>query len=246
MARPVHRLRGMLFATAFVVGTLGYITACFVVLPFGSKPLRRVVRGWSRHQYRCARWILGVRVRVEGIDRTGPGVLVAMKHEARFETIDVPRLLGEPMVFAKQELFTIPLWGRLAQLYGIVPVNREGGAATLRGMLRIARAAQAEGRGLVIFAEGTRVPHGEAPPLQSGFAGLYRALGLPVVPVAVDSGLAFPDGGLVGQPATITYRFGEPIPPGLPRDEIEARVHEAINVLNPTAPAAEAPAMDQG
>ncbi len=83
---------------------------------------------------------------------------------------------------------------------------------------------------LVIFPEGTRVPHGSAPKLQSGFAALYKALGLPVVPVAVDSGPLYHRRWK--RPGTITIAAGEPIPPGLPRAEIEARVHEAINVLN--------------
>ena len=55
-------------------------------------------------------------------------------------------------------------------------------------MLAEARGFIDSGRPLVIFPEGTRVPHGARPPLQSGFAGLYKLLGLPVVPVAVDSG----------------------------------------------------------
>ncbi|HZF42919.1 MAG TPA: 1-acyl-sn-glycerol-3-phosphate acyltransferase, partial [Sphingomonadaceae bacterium] len=55
-------------------------------------------------------------------------------------------------------------------------------------------------------------------------------LGLPVVPLATDSGRAWPR-GFVKRPGMIRFRFGAPIPPGLKRDEIEARVHAAINVL---------------
>ena len=87
-----------------------------------------------------------------------------------------------------------------------------------------------EGRPLVIFPEGTRVPHGQKAPLQSGFAGLYKLLGLPVIPVAVDSGPLYHR--LWKRRGTITVRFGEPIPPGLPREEIETRVKAAINALN--------------
>ena len=97
-------------------------------------------------------------------------------------------------------------------------------------MVSEARAYAARGRPLAIFPEGTRVPHGERPPLRSGFAGLYKLLGLPVVPVAVDSGPLYQP--LWKRMGTITLLFGEPIEPGLPREEIEARVHAAINVLN--------------
>jgi 1-acyl-sn-glycerol-3-phosphate acyltransferase len=98
-------------------------------------------------------------------------------------------------------------------------------------MMVEAKRAVAGGRPVIIFPEGTRVPVGQAPPLQSGFAGLYRVLGLPVVPVALDSGRLWPR-GFVKHAGTIHVRVGEIIPPGLKRDDIEARVHRAINVLN--------------
>jgi 1-acyl-sn-glycerol-3-phosphate acyltransferase len=133
-------------------------------------------------------------------------------------------------VFAKQELFMIPGWGYSARTYGLIPVARDGGARALREMIATARLRVNEGRPLVIFPEGTRVPHGAEPPLQSGFAGIYKLLGLPVVPVAVNSGPFYHR--LVKQSGTITYRVGEMIPAGLPRADMERRVHRAINVLN--------------
>ena len=97
-------------------------------------------------------------------------------------------------------------------------------------MIKTARERVGEGRPLVIFPEGTRVEHGAAPPLQSGFAGTYKLLGLPVVPIAVNSGPVYHS--LIKRPGTITYKVGETIPAGLKRDEIETRVHAAINALN--------------
>jgi 1-acyl-sn-glycerol-3-phosphate acyltransferase len=94
----------------------------------------------------------------------------------------------------------------------------------------------------VLFAEGTRVPHGKAPPLRSGFAGIYRMLGVPVIPVAVNSGIAYPPHRWVKWPGTITYRIGETIPAGLPREEAEERVWRAINALNPPEALLEKPA----
>ena len=90
-----------------------------------------------------------------------------------------------------------------------------------------------EGRPLVIFPEGTRVPHGTAPQLQAGFAGIYKLLGLPVVAIAVDSGPLYHRWWKL--PGVITYRVVEVVPPGLPRDELEQRVRAAINALNPEA-----------
>ena len=85
---------------------------------------------------------------------------------------------------------------------------------------------------MLLFPEGTRVKPGEQPPLKSGFAGLYKMLDLPVVPIAHRCRAAVAASGGLKRAGVVTFRFGEPIPPGLPRAEIEARVHAAINVLD--------------
>jgi 1-acyl-sn-glycerol-3-phosphate acyltransferase len=222
-------LRSLAFYLVFYLGSIGYSSAALLMLPVGPVALRKVVRAWSRFHRTCARVLVGITVRIEGEAPRG-AAFYALKHESFFEAIDQPALLESPAVFAKEELFNVPLWGAAARAYGLVPVARDQGPRALRAMLSAAKALVAEGRPLSLFPEGTRVPHGTEPPLQSGFAGLYKLLGLPVIPVAVDSGRLYHR--FVKQPGSVTYRFGEPIPAGLPRDEAEARVHAAINALN--------------
>ncbi len=159
-------------------------------------------------------------------------VLYAIKHESMFETIDMPQLFYHPSVVAKIQLARIPFWGSAARRYGMIFVDRDGGAKALREMLTQSRKVIEEGRPIVIFPEGTRVPRGQRPPLQPGFAGLYKMLKLPVVPVAVDSGKCIPRDSWIYHRGVINYKVGEEIPAGLPRAEIEQRVHAAINALN--------------
>lgn len=223
-------LRNIVFYIVFYIGSLIYTSTALLVRPFHQDTFQRVVRGWARYQRRCVTGILGMTIREEG-ERPPPGpVLYAIKHESFFEAIDLPALLHLPAVFAKEELFSIPLWGSAARAFGIVPVARNQGAKALRSMIASAKMHSEAGRPLAIFPEGTRVPHGERPPLQSGFAGLYKMLGLPVIPVAVNSGPLYHR--TWKRKGTITYRFGEAIPPGLPREEAEARVQAAMNALN--------------
>jgi 1-acyl-sn-glycerol-3-phosphate acyltransferase len=223
-------VRSLLFALIFYPGTALYVFAAFPTSLFGKRALRRHVRWWALFHRVCARLILGITSRIEGERPSGPA-LVAAKHQSMYETLEIVLILDEPALVMKRQLAEIPFFGRVARLYGCIPVDREGGAAALRGMMRSAEAVIAEGRPIVIFPEGTRVAPGEKPPLQPGFAGLYRALRLPVVPVALDSGRLWPRGSLGGRPGIVTFRFGAPIPPGLKRDEIEAAVHREINAL---------------
>ncbi|MES2753443.1 MAG: lysophospholipid acyltransferase family protein [Pseudomonadota bacterium] len=227
-------LRNVAFTIVFYGLSVFVVLATPVAALFGHRPLARVVHLWAQLQRWCARYLLGIRVRIEGVQQPG-AILYAAKHQAMFETIELMELLDEPVVVMKAELGAIPVWGWAARKYGSMLIAREGSAQTLRQMMRDGQRARASGRPVLLFPEGTRVPPGETPPLKAGFAGLYRALGLPVVPIALDSGRLWPRKGLK-RPGIITLRFGEPIPAGLKRDEAEARVHAAINALERPPP----------
>ena len=230
MSTLIAALRSLAFYVLFYGGSVLLVIASVVAVLVRPAWLRGVVGRWGAWHQWCVEKLLGIAVVLDGELPQGP-VLIAVKHESFFEAIDTPRLFNYPAVFAKQELFRIPGWGYSALVYGLIPVAREEGAKTLRQMLALAKERVAQGRPLVIFPEGTRVQLGTRPPLQAGFAGLYKLLKLPVVPIAVDSGRLYHH--VIKRPGRITYKVGATIPAGLPRGEVEARVHDAINALNP-------------
>jgi 1-acyl-sn-glycerol-3-phosphate acyltransferase len=222
-------LRSLLYAAIFYPGTVFYVLAGIAAMPFGRRPTLAVVLGWTDFHRWLSEHVLGIRARMEGTIPEG-AYLIAAKHEAMYETLELVRLAHLPVIVMKKELADIPLFGTLTRRYGVIPVERTAGAKALREMVAAGKDAVDNGRPVIIYPEGTRVPAGATPPLRPGFAGLYRALGLPVVPVAVNSGRLW-GRGLVHRPGEITFKVGETIPAGLKREEIEARVHAAINTL---------------
>jgi 1-acyl-sn-glycerol-3-phosphate acyltransferase len=225
----LNRLRTILHAIVFYGLSVPIVLGAPVAGLFGRHAAIRYALGWALFGRWCARAILGITTRIEG-ERPAPA-LYAAKHQSMFETFELALSLDAPAIVMKAELARIPVWGEATRGYGVIAINRAGSASAMRQMMREAKAALAEGRSVLIFPEGTRVPPGQQPPLKSGFAGLYRMLGLPVVPVALDSGRCWPRHG-AKRPGVVTFRFGAAIPPGLPREEIEPRVHAAMNALD--------------
>jgi 1-acyl-sn-glycerol-3-phosphate acyltransferase len=147
--------------------------------------------------------------------------------------------LNYPAFVLKRELLSIPLFGWYLRKVGMIAVDRAAGASALRNMARQASEAFAEGRSILIFPEGTRVPPGESRPYHPGVAALYTQLKVPVVPVALNSGLFWGRRSFVKRPGTVTVQFLPPIPPGLDRKafmrELESRIEAAAMVLSKTA-----------
>lgn len=225
----MNRLRTLLFTVLFYGLSVPIVLSVPVSALFGQRAVLRHAHVWALMHRLLYRTVMGIRVVVEGEVPAGT-YFFAAKHQAMFETLELQLLLGGPAMVIKRELSRLPFWGWAAMQYGGIIADREASASALRSMMRAAKAFKDEGRSILIYPEGTRVAPGERPPLQSGFAGLYRALGLPVVPIALDTGVVWPKHG-PKRSGIVTVRIGETIPAGLPRAAIEARVHAAINAL---------------
>ena len=225
--------RTLAFRLLFYAASVPIVSTVPVSALFGTRAVLAHGRVWTSVHRWLMRRVLGIVAHVEGVVPPGQ-LLFAAKHQAMWETLELQLVLNGPAVVLKRELMRIPAWGWAARRYGAVPVDREASAAALRQMVRDAARIKATGRSVVVYPEGTRVAPGERPPLRAGFAGLYKALALPVVPIALDSGRLLPKRG-TKRSGIITVRIGETVPPGLPRREAEARVHAAINALEPGA-----------
>ncbi len=194
------------------------------------------IRTWCKLALGAFSHIIGVRTVIKGEENIPDGpFFVALKHQAMWETIFTSRYFDNPAIILKQELMWLPVFGWWAWRLRMISVDRGAHAAALRKMLKDAKAECERGRTLVIFPQGTRTPPGVKKPYKSGVAAIYGALDVPVVPVALNSGLCWPRRGYAYRPGTITIEFLPPIAPGLSRKdfmaELETRIETATDRL---------------
>jgi 1-acyl-sn-glycerol-3-phosphate acyltransferase len=208
----------------------GFISAALSILclPLLLGPARGagwVGRNWSRCIFWGLRVFTGTRFEVRGAWPPN-GALIAIKHMSMWDTCAIYSLLDDPAIVLKRSLQFIPFYGWYLWKAGMIAIDRDGKASALRAMAAAALAELARGRSVVIFPEGTRKKPGAAPDYKPGVAGLYGQLGVPCVPVALNSGLFWT--GFRKNPGTIVLEFLDPIPPGLPRREFMQRLEAAI------------------
>ncbi len=147
------------FASTFVLALWG------VVLRWSARArIPGLVRDWARLELDAARAICGIRFAVTGREHIPAGAaLVASQHQSTFDTLVWFHLLPGCCCVAKRELTRIPLFGALIRPGGLIVVDRSGGAAALRALVRDARRVLSECRPIVIFPEGRRAEPGRPP-----------------------------------------------------------------------------------
>ena len=222
-------LRSLLF-NAFFYGWTALCVVAGLPLLFGPRAgIYHLGRVWARPILAALAVLCGLRYQVRGQENLPEGaVLVAAKHQSAWDTIIFSVLLWDHSFVLKQELTRIPLFGFYLIRAGLIPVDRKGGAKALRKMVAAAKRVAAQGRHIVIFPEGTRVAPEQQQPYQSGVAALYGQLQVPVVPVALNSGVFWRRNSFWKRPGTITLEFLPAIPPGLQRKTFLARLEQAI------------------
>ena len=222
-------LRSLAFNVGWyaVSAILAIVGAPILLMP------RRAVVAWARLWITVVLWWLrvtcGLSHRLRGLENLPAGpVIIACKHQSSWETLAFTLLFDDIAIVLKRELLFIPIVGWAMARAGNIAVARGDGAAALRGLVRQAKAAIAERRSIVIFPEGTRVAPGDQRPYQVGTAALYRQLGVPVVPIALNSGLFWGRRQWVKRPGVITMEVLPPIAPGLSREAFMTTLRERI------------------
>jgi len=225
-------LRAAVFQIAFYLWT---VLMAPIGLPLLLAPplwMMRYGTFWSAGTLWLLRCCVGLTHEIHGRERLPKGpILIAMKHQSAWDTLAAPIIFRNPAVVIKRELGWLPFYGWYALKAGMIPVDRAGGARALKRMVKASEKALAQGRPILIFPEGTRSAIGAPAAYQPGIVALYRQLDIPLVPVAVNSGLFWGRRHFLKRSGRIIVEILPPIPPGHDRrkvmDELEAQIEGA-------------------
>lgn len=226
----IQAARSLAFSIAFIISVLIVGVVGFPLLFVPSRAIVGLLRLWSGAVLWLLRVLTGISAEISGREHVpDTPCLIACKHQSTWETIVFNLLLDNAAFVLKREILKVPIYGWYAWRAGHIPIDRQGGGSAMRHMLRKADQAIKDGRSVIIFPEGTRTAPGQTRPYHPGVAGLYRHLAVPVVPVAVNSGLYWGRRRFLKRPGVIKLQFLPPIPPGMDRRQFIADLASRID-----------------
>jgi 1-acyl-sn-glycerol-3-phosphate acyltransferase len=223
-------LRSLIFNVLYFAWTAGVHLVAVIPCAMGSvRGLGQVAAVWVGGTLFLLRAICALGYREIGLENMPKGqAIYAVKHQSAWETLFFTRRLNFPAFVLKRELLSIPVFGLFLRAAGMIAINRAGGTGALKQMVRDLKTISQSGRTIIIFPEGTRVAPGAKRKYHSGVAALYGQLDLPVVPVALNSGLFWGRRAFIKRSGTIIVRYLPAIPPGMNRKRFMAELENRI------------------
>ncbi len=233
-----NRTRGGLLAwfrsTLYYLFMVPSMIMMFIILvliaPFDYKYRSVLIKYWALLQMWLLKVFCGLTYEVQGRDNLPSGPYIALpKHQSTWETIATNFLFRQPAWVFNRDLFMIPVFGWGLFLTKPVGIDRGTPRAALTQLVEKGGELLKQGRTMVIFPEGTRVPPGEHATFEPGGSLLAVKTGTPVVPVALNAGEFWPKESYRKYPGHIKVIIGPPIESkGLKARELNKKVESWI------------------
>ena len=223
-------MRSFTFNIAYWILSIGYgLTAAFAALAPGRGATTWVIRRYVKRMVQAMRVFAGITLEVRGREHLPTGsFIIASKHSSWGDGFATYDQFDDLAFVTGDHLEKFPLLGAVLKKLGAIVVNSCGGREARNSLKHRGADAHAEGRKILIYPEGHLAKVGEKYRYRSGVWHMYRDFDMPVVPLASNLGLFWPQEEYEKHPGTATLEFLEPIPTGLGKDEFLARLEAAV------------------
>ena len=222
--------RSLLFMLILILATPPLALSIMLCFPLPHRMRRRAAVPWVLMTIWLIKHVLRIDYRLLGRENipSGPKVILS-KHQSAWETIVLQQVFPEALYVWKKELTRIPFFGWALAVVPMIAIDRGTATHALRQLLKQGRIRLSQGYPIIIFPEGTRAPPGSKRSYKAGGAFLAVRTGVPVVPVALNSGEFWGRNALFKRPGVVTVSIGPAIDPiGLDENEIMRRAENCI------------------
>lgn len=216
-------IRAFIFSVYSLSTMIPYSFLCLLSLPFPLWMRWKLIRGYLRAYFFMLEKICHLNYKIEGLEnipKQRAGIILS-KHQSTWETFILPLIFHEPAIILKRELFWVPFFGWGLAMSDPIAIDRKNKTTAMQQIIVKGKKRLDEGRWILVFPEGTRVPPGVVGHYRLGGARLATETGYPVIPVAHNAGRFWGRRQFTKQPGTITMVIG-------PLIETEGRTPEEV------------------
>jgi 1-acyl-sn-glycerol-3-phosphate acyltransferase len=235
--QAMNKLRSIIFNFFYIFGSLFWSVVLMWTFFLPPRKCTAVISTiYGGYITLIERVILGLKLEIRGLENLpkSGGYIIASKHQSAYETLKLPfmKQFDYPVIVLKKELTKLPLWGLYPKHMGLIAIDRGQGLESMRAMIDGCRRAIADHRSIAIFPQGTRVKPGEVKPYKGGLSKIYKDLQVPIVPMALNSGVYWGRNAFFKKSGTVVFEFLPVIPPGLPPLQAVERMENAIEAAS--------------
>jgi len=226
-------IRSIIFNILFLAGSLFWSIALLWVLILPNKIALAIVGNtYVRYLNFIEKYIMGITLKIDGLENipNDGKFIIAAKHQSAFETLNIPYMkeLHYPAIVLKKSLVYIPIWGLYTIGLGHIAIDRGSATAAMRSIIRGAKRSLNNNRPFIIFPEGTRKAVGAEPNYKSGIAKIYKETNVPVIPLALNSGVVWGRNSFIKKSGVVTYKFMPAIEAGLKTSDFMQQLENII------------------
>lgn len=223
-------IRSLIFWIGLATSTILITPVIPLLFPIPYSLRYRYAHQWTRFNLWWLEVCCGLHYRVSGATNIPdtPHIVMA-KHQSAWETMALQKFFPPQVWVMKRELFRIPFFGWAIAAMEPIAIDRDSGRKAVKQVVEQGRQKLQEGKWVVIFPEGTRVPPGKKGRYGLGGSILATETDFPVIPVAHNAGEFWRRNAFIKRPGIVEVVIGEPIKTeGLKASELSQKVEDWI------------------
>lgn len=204
-------IRSLLFSiyslsTMVIYGTI--ISLFTWIFPISTR--HAFIRFYLRIYFRVLKFLCHIDYEIHGLNNIPKdrAVIIMSKHQSTWETLMLPLIFKNPAIIVKRELMWVPFFGWGLALAGSISINRSKKTSAMHELIVKGTKCLNDGRSILVFPEGTRIPYGSVGHYKLGGARLAVATHHPIIPVAHNAGRFWPRRKFIKRPGTVKMIIG--------------------------------------